>query len=470
VLFRSETVAADTRTYVDGLSRTEVFTQHASLARLRPNTTYYYAVEHDGAEAVRARFTTAPVGRARFSFTSFGDQSIPDNLNNTQPRTRYAGLIVPQIEAQQPLFHLFNGDLCYANVAGRELLRVQVWRSFLSNNSRSARFRPWMPAAGNHEAERLNGSSKFQSYQTYFALPDNGATLDLKGLWYAFRVGATLFISLNNDDVCYQDGSAGNGYVRGYSGGAQKAFLEQTLAGARSRNDIDWIVVVMHQVAVSTAIPFNGCELGVREEWLPLFDRYGVDLVLTGHEHHYERTFALRGQEGADQFRKPKVASFETETIDTSKGTVHMVLGGGGHNVSSYNRYSIKNGAFEGEILVPKNPGAPTTPGVPIPLITPKPREMATWSPTILSADPLTSHARDSGHGYGFATFDVNPGSQAGGWTTMTVRYRRVLDPLNPADAGKTVEFDSFTLRRRRRDGEGEAEAEEKPAEIVTVG
>jgi hypothetical protein len=49
------------------------------------------------------------------------------------------------------------------------------------------------------------------------------------------------------------------------------------------------------------------------------------------------------------------------------------------------------------------------------------------------------------------------------------VRYLRVLDPLNPADAGKQVEFDSFTLRRRRRDGEGEAEPEAKPAAVVTA-
>jgi len=451
-----ETVAAETRTYVDGLSGTEVFTQHASLAELRPNTNYAYEVLHEGAEPVRGRFKTAPKGRAPFSFTSFGDQSIADNVNNTQPWTSYAGLIVPEIEAAKPLFHLYNGDLCYANVGGREALRVQVWRSFLNNNSRSARYRPWMPAAGNHENEKMDGrpnADPFKAYQTYFGLPSNGAAPDFRGLWYAFRVGSMLVISLNNDDICYQNG--GNTYVRGYSGGAQKAFLQQTLAAGRARKDIDWIVVCMHQVAVSTAVPFNGCDLGVREDWLPLFDQYGVDLVLTGHEHHYERTFALRGQEGADTYRRPKVASLETGTIDTGKGTVHMILGGGGHNFPSHNKYSVKNGAFEAEIVAPLNPGAPPPAfGVPVPLINPKPREIATWSPTILSpTDPTASHARDSGHAYGFATFDVDPGGEVGGWTTIKVRYHRVLDPLNPADTGKVVEFDSFTLRRRRRDG-----------------
>ena len=100
-------------------------------------------------------------------------------------------------------------------------------------------------------------------------------------------------ISLANDDICYQDG--GNSYVRGYSGGAQKAWLEKELAAARADRDVDWVVVCMHQVAISTADQFNGADLGIREEWVPLFDRYGVDLVVCGHEHHYERSHPIRG-------------------------------------------------------------------------------------------------------------------------------------------------------------------------------
>ena len=53
----------------------------------------------------------------------------------------------------------------------------------------------------------------------------------------------------------------------------------------------------MHQVAISTVDKFNGADLGIREEWVPLFDKYGVDLVVCGHEHHYERSHPIRGQE-----------------------------------------------------------------------------------------------------------------------------------------------------------------------------
>lgn len=116
-------------------------------------------------------------------------------------------------------------------------------------------------------------------------------------------------ISLNNDDVCLQDGgfsgfrrdnvpgyqaNGDNPYITGYSHGLQRSWLERELAAASRDHGIDWIVVCMHQVAMSSA-HFNGADLGIRRQFLPLFDRYDVDLVLAGHEHHFERTFPVRG-------------------------------------------------------------------------------------------------------------------------------------------------------------------------------
>jgi hypothetical protein len=39
-------------------------------------------------------------------------------------------------------------------------------------------------------------------------------------------------------------------------------------------------VVFMHQCAMSTSVPGNGSDLGIRQAWLPLFDKYEVDLVV----------------------------------------------------------------------------------------------------------------------------------------------------------------------------------------------
>src|SRR6185437_6272110 len=114
--------------------------------------------------------------------------------------------------------------------------------------------------------------------------------------------------------------------------GAQQQWLEAELARTRQDRSIDWIVVCMHQVAISTADRANGADLGIRQNWLPLFDKYGVDLVVAGHEHHFERSFPVRGTLSGSTLLTPAPQSSDPSVMDTSLGTVHMIIGGGGHS------------------------------------------------------------------------------------------------------------------------------------------
>jgi 3',5'-cyclic AMP phosphodiesterase CpdA len=428
--------------YLDAKSGQRVFAWHARMRGLQADTPYMYAALHDGAPPQFGAFRTAPRGRARFTFTSFGDQGTPtlgrpwtppegvelpphlsipvwvnDNLGSAAAGDTTAG-----VERLKPLFHLFNGDLCYANLAQD---RVRAWRDFWDNNSKSARNRPWMPSAGNHENELGNGPIGYAAYQTYFSVPEAaGQTETTRGLWYAFTVGQMRVVSLANDDVCYQDG--GDSYVRGYSGGAQKAWLENELAAARADPAIDWLVVCMHQVAVSTADKANGADLGIREEWGPLFDRYGVDLVVCGHEHHYERSHPVRGRE-ANATLTPIPVSTDKDSIDTSRGCVHMVIGGGGTSKPS-NRALFDPPACR--VITAVGDKDPTT-GKRTPVYV---REAAPWSAV-----------RNAAHPYGFAAFTVDPGAP-GGETTIEVVYYDVAGP-----DGGLQPFERFTLRRLRR-------------------
>ncbi len=151
-------------------------------------------------------------------------------------------------------------------------------------------------------------------------------------------------------------------------------------------------------MAISTVDHFNGADLGIREEWLPLFDKYEVDLVVCGHEHHYERSHPIRERE-TNATRTPIPAATATDVIDTTKGTVHMVIGGG----------------KRAPVYV---------------------KEPARWSAV-----------RNAAHAYGFAAFVVDPGAHPGDFTTIDVTYYDVLG-VN----GESTPFESFTLRRRRRD------------------
>jgi hypothetical protein len=433
-----QTVEATTTSYADAKSGQVVFAHHAKLGGLEADSTYMYGALHDGADPEFGTFRTAPRGRAPFTFTSFGDQGTPTLGKKFAPP---AGVTLPNVvfvndnlgspaagdttlgvERLRPLFHLLNGDLCYANIAED---RVRTWWDFWANNSRSARNRPWMPAAGNHENELGNGPIGYQAYQTYFSLPPTSGQTDVtRGLWYAFTVGAMRVISLANDDVVYQDG--GNSYVRGYSSGAQKAWLEKELVATRDNRDIDWIVVCMHQVAISTVDKFNGADLGIREEWMPLFDKYGVDLVVCGHEHHYERSHPIRGWQ-SNATLTPIPAATASDVIDTTKGTVHMVIGGGGTSVPS-NQLFFDPPACR--VITAVGPADPATGKRP---------------PIYVKEDAPWSAVRNAAHAYGFAAFSVDPGSERGS-TTITVTYYDVL-----GSDGQLAPFETFTLRRPRR-------------------
>lgn len=434
------TASAEETSYTDAKSTQVVYAYHARISGLQPGFAYLYAALHDGAEPQFGTFQMVPRGRSPITFTSFGDQGTPTLGKRYVPP---AGVTIPNppyvndnlgspaagdttlgVEGLRPLFHLFNGDLCYANLASD---RVRTWWDFWSNNSRSARNRPWMPSPGNHENELGNGPIGYRAYQTYFSLPAApGQTEVTRGLWYAFTAGSMRVISIANDDVAYQD--SGNSYVRGYSGGAQKAWLENELAAARSDRTIDWIVVCMHQVAISTADMFNGADLGVRQEWLPLFDEYGVDLVVCGHEHHYERSHPLRGRQ-ANATLTPIPAATETNVIDTTKGTVHMVIGGGGTSAPS-NQLFFNPPACR-VIMAVGAPDATTGKRPPVYV-----KESAPWSAV-----------RNAAHSYGFAAFRLDPGSRPGGYTTITVTYYDVV-----GNGGELAPFETFTLRRPRRD------------------
>jgi Purple acid Phosphatase, N-terminal domain/Calcineurin-like phosphoesterase len=435
-----QTIQATPTSYNDAKSGKIVYAHHAKISGLAPDTSYLYSAVHDGAKPEFGTFLTSPRGRAAMTFTSFGDQGTPTlgkkfvppegvKLTNTvfvndNLGSPAAGDTTLGVERLQPLFHLFNGDLCYANLAED---RVRTWWDFWENNSRSARNRPWMPSAGNHENELGNGPIGYQAYQTYFSVPQAAGQTDVtRGLWYAFTAGAVRVISIANDDVCYQDG--GNSYVRGYSKGEQKIWLEKELAATRDNRDIDWIVVCMHQVAISSVDMFNGADLGIREEWVPLFDKYGVDLVVCGHEHHYERSHPVRGWE-KNVTRTPIPVATAVDVIDTTAGTVHMVIGGGGTSIPSNTLFFDPPACRVITAVGEVDPKTGKRPPVYV-------REHAPWCAV-----------RNAAHAYGFAAFNVDPGTERGGTTSMKVTYYDVT-----GSDGQLAPFESFVLKRPRRD------------------
>ena len=439
------TVHAIQRTYTDGMNGQTVFTYHAKLTGLKAASAVHYAVTADNdsnsEKPFTASFQTAPQGRAAFRWTSYGDLATPvPSYPLGSLQSQYA---VEAVEKFAPLFHLLNGDLCYANY--HPTAQPPIWAAFGSNVQTSAAHRPWMPCPGNHEIEFCNGSQGFNSYLARYSLPGNGTSYP--GRWYSFQVGSALFVSLSADDVAYQDAgplvegpdalhpapSTGNApieagtsfYIHGYSAGEQTLWLEKTLSAASQNDEIDWIIVQMHQDALSSAENGNGSDAGIRKSWLPIFDRYGVDLVLCGHDHDYERSWPVRGcnhdvgyelATGAtvDTWQpKPVVTEVPSDgEFDTRLGTIHLILGGGGTSF-------------------PSTPyGTDETDGLPRAKVITKPNRpvpgkvTGTFSRAEADAreDAIWSARRDPETGFGIAVFDLDPGD-TGGKTSITIRY-----------------------------------------------
>jgi len=245
----------------------------AHLTGLKPATTYVYSVgdgENEWTEL--SEFTTAPEEGRPFAFMYMGDAQ--NGLD------RWGSLINNAFrERPDAAFYIMAGDLVDR---GNER---DDWDSYFYNASNVFSKRQMVPAIGNHE----NQGGHPTLYLDLMQVPENGPANVEKKRAYWYRYSNAVFIVL--DTNIEPEG--------------QKKWLEETL---EANKDVTWKFAVYHHPAYSSAP--NRDNKAIREHWLPLFDKYHVDLALQGHDHAYLRTFPMKGGK--------KVAS-------TKEGTVYIV-------------------------------------------------------------------------------------------------------------------------------------------------
>jgi hypothetical protein len=148
--------------------------------------------------------------------------------------------------------------------------------------------------------------------------------------------------------------------------------------------------------------------------------------------------------------RPRPVTTAASSVYDTSEGTVHLILGGGGTS-APLDEYGIdsSDGLRQAKVFTRPDRPAPTgTAGV-FARAAADAVEDAPWSAT-----------RDPATGYGIGVFDLHPGEVRGGMTSLTLRYFHApgADPVNPntGQAGTPnphyTEFETVTLVRHRSD------------------
>ncbi len=296
----------------------------ALLTGLLPNTTYHYSVSNDGKTwSDDVTFTTAAEGRSDFRFTIVGDEATSDSTS----------LPVAQvIAALQPRFNVVVGDLSYAgggsgyysngvptNVSA---FSPGAWDAYLGIvGPAAAQSIPWQVGVGNHEMEPL-ADFGYIGFTTRFPQAYAPQAVTGSPVLKAFTYGNVAIIQLDGNDL-----SAELSDNNGYTDGRQTRWLTEQLAAYRSPGSgIDFIIVGFHNCVFSSNTT-HGSDGGIRLVWEPIFDRYQVDLVVSGHVHAYERSYPLIGGEVTRVVPSGGTVNPETD------GTTYICAGGGGQDL-----------------------------------------------------------------------------------------------------------------------------------------
>jgi hypothetical protein len=172
---------------------------------------------------------------------------------------------------------------------------------------------PLWPTLGNHDGHSADSATQSGPYYDIFNLPASGEIGGLASFteaYYSFDYANIHFVCLDSHQ---SDRSPG---------GSMMQWLEADLAS----NSRPWVIAFWHHPPYSRGShnsDWEGRLIDMRQNALPILEAWGVDLVLAGHSHSYERSFLLDSHYG----------------MSTALDTDLNILDPGGGNAATDNAY-----------------------------------------------------------------------------------------------------------------------------------
>ncbi len=267
-------------------------TEHTvTLTGLAPDTRYYYSVGNTAglvlASGADHKFVTSPPAGASkpMRIWVIGDAGTGSS-SQTQVRDAYA----TYNGARETDLWLVLGDNAYSSGTDAEYQakHFAIYSTMLRSSV------SWY-TLGNHDAG--TGSVGAHPYHTMFSFPTAGQAGGVASgtrSYYSFNYGNVHFISLDSQEV----NRAANGA------------MAQWVTADLQQNTLPWVIAFWHHPPYSKGSHNSDTELNLvemRTNFLPILEQYGVDLVLSGHSHSYERSYLLDGHYGVSSTLQPSM-------------------------------------------------------------------------------------------------------------------------------------------------------------------
>jgi hypothetical protein len=309
-------------------------TDHEVLVSgLNPNTSYFYGVGHFSqllASGNNMYFETLPnEGESGdYEFLVLGDCG-----------TGYQEQIDVRNAVIGAYGNHFDGMLLLGDNAYQSGFDSEYQSNFFEKYTEFTNNTVIWPAPGNHDYNNHIPFSPDPAYYDAFNLPTNGESGGVPSgteKYYSYNFGNIHFISLDSYDVP-RSASA-----------AMATWLNQDLAA----NNEKWVVAYWHHPPYTKGSHdsdndnfLDGELVEMREEIVPILEAYGVDLILNGHSHSYERSMLIDGHYGnSNSFNANHQVDNSTgnyPAVDcpyhkdsnapsTHNGTVYCVMGNSG--------------------------------------------------------------------------------------------------------------------------------------------
>ncbi len=325
----------------------------ATLTGLKTDQTYRYKVLLNGAPIAEHSFATR-TRKPQTRFVMFADCGAG---------TPQQAEIAYQVSLQKPQFVLLAGDMVYNS--GRELeYRNRFFPYYLAREASPEKGAPLMNSIpfymllGNHDiyGDNLDKHPDGLAYFYYTDLPRNAPVTSLtvnptgdaqrveafkKNTAPRFPVTANYSFDHGNVHITCLDA---NDYVNPLD-----PVLVDWLRSDIGNSKADWKIVAYHQPG------FNSSKAHYNQQWMrllsPVLEQLGVNLVLTGHVHNYQRSVPLTFQPKKDETGTRYVLSnegrvdgiftldtlFDGKTTTRPKGILYIVSGAGGASLYDQN-------------------------------------------------------------------------------------------------------------------------------------